>query len=261
MLNQPIILKEDVLLEWIGPPLHEGPLPALIYLAISAKDSLTLDPFNQPVEFLKAHYAMRVFSLTLPAHEPPLEPQHALKEWADAFVKGHDLLSPFIDQLVEAGKFLVQKEIASSLGVAGLSRGGFLALHAAAKSSLFSSVLGFAPVTKLENSKDFRAIPTLPILHGLRLELYYSMLIERKIRLYIGSRDERVSTASCFDFIEKLADKAHQMHKRASPHAELIISPSIGYLGHGTPLHIFQDGARWMAQTLGASPKGKSIDL
>ncbi|MBS3905320.1 MAG: alpha/beta hydrolase [Simkania sp.] len=252
MSTPSILFPGDIDLHWVGPDLNKGPLPALFYLAISGHDSLVLDPFNQPVAFLEKNYQLRVFSLTLPAHEPPIEPQHALKEWAERFAHHEDILSPFVDTICRAATMLVQKNIASTLGICGLSRGGFLAIHAAAKSPLFSTVLGFAPLTRLSLAKEFFPITPHPLVDRLDLAHCYEHLIDKTIRLYIGNRDERVSTASCFAFVQGLAETAYQKKIR-SPQIELIISPSIGYLGHGTSEHIFHQGASWMAKQLGAA--------
>ena len=53
---------------FVGPSLEKGPLPTLIYFALSAEDSLQCDPFNRPVQFLEG-LPLRIFSITLPGHE------------------------------------------------------------------------------------------------------------------------------------------------------------------------------------------------
>lgn len=246
-----LLLPNNLELHWTGPSLSEGPLPAIFYLAISGQDSLTLDPFNQPVVFLEKNYRIRIFSLTLPAHEPPLEPNHALTEWAERLTQGDDILSSFVDMICYAAQMLVEKNIASTLGISGLSRGGFFATHAAAKSPLFNKVLGFAPLTRLGLTKEFSLLSSNPLVKSLDLHNLYEHLTDKAIRFYIGNRDERVSTPSCFAFVEGLAETAYQKKVR-SPQVELIISPSIGYQGHGTSTHIFHKGADWLAKQLGA---------
>ena len=37
----------------VGPPLELGPLPTFFYFALSGEESLTLNPYNQPVSFLR----------------------------------------------------------------------------------------------------------------------------------------------------------------------------------------------------------------
>jgi hypothetical protein len=246
-----ITIPNGAELFYSGPPLDAGPLPAIIYLAVSGIDSLILDPLNQPAAFLALHYKMRVFSLNLPAHEPPLQPQHAFTEWADAFQKGNDLLRPFIKRVAHTANFLVEKKIATKLGIAGLSRGGFLAMHSAALSSHLQTVLAFAPVTKLGLAKEFSSLAADPELQKLDLLSLCEELYDKTIRIYIGNRDELVSTSSCFSFVKALADTAYE-HKIRSPQVEMILSPSIGYQGHGTAKSLFEQGAAWIADQLEA---------
>ncbi|MCB1084213.1 MAG: hypothetical protein KDK61_07865, partial [Simkania sp.] len=72
---------------FVGPRLEEGPLPTLIYFALSAEDSLERDPFNQPVQFLEG-LPLRIFSITLPGHENNLPPEDALNVWEERMKKG-----------------------------------------------------------------------------------------------------------------------------------------------------------------------------
>jgi hypothetical protein len=239
-----------------GPSLDVGPMPALIYLSISGQDSLSLDPFNQPVVYLLTHYKMRVFSLTIPGHEPPLDPQNAIAVWAEDFSRGSDPLTPFIEQIGEFAKLLMGKGIASSVGIAGLSRGGFLALHAAAKLEALQHVLGFAPMSRLGLSKEFSLIANEARIQYFDLKNLSSQLINKSIRLYIGNRDVRVSTSACFSFVEAVAEEAFQNRIR-SPQIELIVTPSIGHQGHGTSKPIFEQGSMWMANQLGSPSHGK----
>ncbi len=240
---------------YCGPALDDGALPAIIYLAISGSDSLTLDPLNQPVTFLSQRYKVRIFSLTLPAHEPPLKPQDAFAEWADAFSKKNDLLRPFIKRVAQAADFLIESQIATKVGIAGLSRGGFLALHSAAISTHLKTILAFAPVSQLGLSKEFSSLSSDPIVQQLDLSCICDKLFEKSIRVYIGNHDELVSTAACFSFIQRLSDTAYKNRIR-SPQVEMIISPSIGYQGHGTAKHLFEEGAAWLVKQIDAKETG-----
>ncbi len=238
---------------YLGPPLEKGPLPAVFYLAISAQDSLTLDPFNQPVKKW-LDYPLRIFSLTLPGHEPPRPPQEALQLWAQHLEKGEDLIGAFVDQLVQMTHSLIEKGWIDpkKIGLAGLSRGGFLATHAAARSPLFSTILGFAPLTSLRSCKEFSHLHHLSYIDTLDLHHLYGQLINKKLRFYIGNHDERVETRRCYTFIEGLAETSYAQRIR-SPQVELSIFPSIGHQGHGTPPYIFEQGAAWLADQLGVS--------
>lgn len=237
---------------YLGPSLELGPLPALFYFSLSAQDSLCLDPFNQPAAYLSG-LPLRIFSLTLPGHENGLPPTDALNVWAREMQMGTNLIDLFVEQvrIVVNDLFLKRVLIEDKIGVAGLSRGAFLATHAAAHIPAFRYILGFSPLSQLKYAKEFAANTDLPLVQSASLEHLAPLLTDRKLRYYIGNLDTRVGTRSCFDFIEKLAQTA-LANKIRSPQTELILFPSIGHQGHGTPKEIFHHGAQWIAEQLGA---------
>lgn len=248
-----ISLRPDLDLAYLGPDIHAGPLPALFYFALSDDESLTVNPYNQPALFF-SDLPARVFSMTLPGHGPGLPSTKAMNIWAEEIEKGHDLVTEFIDKVSIAVDYLLNHNalLMDKTGVAGLSRGGYIAAHAAARLPLFRFVLGFAPLTQLSYIKEFHTLVGNTLSDALNIENLVSRLIDRKLRFYIGNCDTRVGTAECFHFIEALTEAAFQNGIR-SPQTELIIYPSIGAQGHGTPPHIFNAGISWMAEQLGVS--------
>jgi esterase FrsA len=230
-----------------GPSLDHGPLPAIFYFTLAGPDSLTVDPYNQPVQFLSDRW-IRFFSLTLPAHENGLSPHNALNVWAEDIAKGIDILGQFLDAAELAIDFTIRQKLVDpqKLGLAGLSRGAFIASHLAAREKRFHNILQFAPLTRLEKTKEFQTMQSHPIVRSLDLFALAPSIADRNIRFYIGNRDTRVDTRSCFEFAMQLVDKATVK----SPFIELIISPSIGQHGHGTSPEIFRQGANWLADCL-----------
>ena len=227
---------------WTGPDLSEGCLPALFYFAISGKESLALDPFNQPVAFLSGE-ALRVFSLTLPFHEEGFDKNKAVDLWVEEIQNDHDIISSFVQRVIDSIDFLIEKGLINKekIAVAGLSRGGFIASHVAARLPSIKTVLGFAPMTIMRGNSS--------LANSLSLKQITHQLTGKSLRFYIGNRDLRVMTDKCFAFIEKLAEESYEKRIR-SPQVELIISPSIGYMGHGTAPQIFFDGACWIKEML-----------
>ena len=220
-------LKKQGELTYIGPPLEEGPLPTLIYFSLSAHESLTLDPFNQPIAYL-ANESMRLVSLTIPGHEEGRDKTKAIAYWAEELSAGRDPLTPFFDTTAKAIESLLPS--CSSIALAGLSRGAFIACHIATRLPI-ETILGFAPLTRLSFAKEF--------------DLEHLDLTEKTIRFYIGNRDLRVGTDNAFSLITSLANRAYDKRIRTSPF-ELIITPSIGFQGHGTSKEIFHAGAEWV---------------
>lgn len=246
MSYHPLNISPDIEAGYVGPELSVGPLPALFYFSLSAQDSLCLDPFNQPVAYLSS-LPLRIFSVTLPGHENNLPPTEALNVWAEQIAAGKNVIGDFIEKVKATIEFLSGSLIPDRMAVAGLSRGAFIAAHAAAAIPEFQWILGFAPLTKLSFAKEFQGFDVA----AFSLEHLAEKLIDRKLRFYIGNLDTRVGTRHCFDFVEHLAKTASE-NKIRSPEVELIIGPSIGRDGHGTAKEVFHDGAQWIAEELGA---------
>ena len=70
---------------------------------------------------------------------------------AHAIHDNEDLISSFIKKVEVVVQELENRQllIPGKLGVLGLSRGAFIAAHAAAKIPNINPILGFAPLTKL----------------------------------------------------------------------------------------------------------------
>lgn len=236
-----IAVAPGVTLYHAGPSLDHGPLPSFFYFCISGPDTLSLDPFNQPVQFLNGQM-IRIFSLTLPGHD--LSPKEAMKVWAQNLEQGRPFLREFIDQAQTALDFVLREKFAdpAKLACGGLSRGAFAAAHLAARDERFRHLLGFAPLTRLTKLKEFAH------LHDNRLDLHLlaPALADRHVRLYIGNDDTQVGTKECFDFASAIVKEK----KTRTAHVEFFMYPSIGKNGHGTPPEIFQQGAQWILHQL-----------
>lgn len=242
--------SDDISILYKGPHLNEGPMPTLFYFALSAYDSLELSPFNQPVQFLEKD-PIRIFSMTLPAHENNLPPEKAIAAWSEKMKQGISVIQPFIEKAKGVIEDLFQSNSIekNKLAVAGLSRGAFIACHVAALCNEVKSILGFAPLTRLSYSNEFQTERHNPKVTELNLENLVEKIYNRRIRFYIGNLDTRVGTENCFSFINKLAKRANEHRIRSSP-IELIITPSVGYQGHGTLPPIFEEGAKWIKKEL-----------
>lgn len=234
----------------LGAPLEMGPLPAFFYFSLSGPDSLAMDPYNQPAAFLEGE-GVRIFSLSLPFHDD-IDKRRVMTHWADEIAANHDFITPFIDRCVKAVDELIDMEAIDPgrLALGGLSRGSFIAAHLAARDPRFGALVGFAPLTKLSVSTSFHDRQGSSLLSSLSLDRVKEELVKRPIRFYIGNRDTMVQTSACFEFVVELTELAFSQGTR-SPEIELIISPSIGYKGHGTAPETFLSGANWIKLKLG----------
>lgn len=234
---------------YIGPDLSLGPLPAVFYFSLSGSESLILDPYNQPAVAL-SRQGIRVFSLTLPAHEGKHPHPDSIPAWASSVASGTDFISEFAAQCTHALDYLVEMNYVTErrIAAAGLSRGAFAAAHFAAHDSRVKYLLGFSPLTRLGALKEFHEVADSQLSQKLSLESISGQLADKTVRFHIGNRDTCVGTADCFSFIQALTEAAYEK-KHRSPPIELIIYPSIGHKGHGTPSHIFVAGADWLVST------------
>ncbi len=241
------ISEDHPLIAYVGPDFSMGKLPAIIYFAVSKEESMTLDPFSQPVKLLE-NKLCRVISFTLPCHGEGFDKMHAIQEWADGLKINPDLFSDFIKSCSNEINALVEEGIidADHIATFGLSRGGYFATLLAAFNSKIKAILAFAPITnfshlhEFQNGFDYKFI---------ELNNSYEKLLNKELRFYIGNRDSRVGTECCFEFIKELTDMSYENGIR-SPKVELVISPSIGMKGHGTAPHTFQDGINWLLSKL-----------
>jgi predicted esterase len=242
----------DMRIDYLGLEPEAGALPAFFYFALSGEDSLELHPYSQPAK-LVGDNSCRIFSFTIPGHEPGMNKFNAMQYWAEQMLRGEYLLENFFEKVVNAIHWLIEQKIAdpSALATGGLSRGGFVATHIAARVNQLQTVLGFAPLIELMQLKEFADHPEL---RRRSSELDLVKLVDRlthvrHFRFYIGNLDTRVGTDACYHFIRRLAEAGHAKQARHQK-VELFITHSIGHKGHGTDPHIFEEGSSWLKHHL-----------
>lgn len=238
----------DLELSYLGPKLADGPLPTIFYFALSAKDTLLIDPYNQPISSIDLT-KYRIFSCDLPEHEPPKSPYKAIGEWIAEMQKGEKILEFFFDKIFQAIQELIKKGLIpyNQIGFMGLSRGAFIATHIASRFAEPVSIVGFSPLIQLSQVKEAKEASYYS--NHLDLTLLEEKLLQHTIRFYIGNHDTRVGSKVCANFIFDLADKAF-ISGIKNPKIELQVFPSIGYMGHGTPKAIFEHGCHYLINTL-----------
>ncbi|MCP5507048.1 MAG: prolyl oligopeptidase family serine peptidase [Chlamydiales bacterium] len=234
----------------LGPSLDQGKRPSVFYFALSGEESLLLDPFNQPAVAL-ADAGIRVFSVDIPYHGSSYAATQAMRYWAEELGNNNDFLSPFFDQVCGVIDFALDNEWIDphALGTIGLSRGGFIATHVAARHHDVKYVVGFAPMTQFGLMDEFHERQLTTVAEKLALTHIADKLIGRQVRYYIGNRDQRVGTDACYHFVRALVEANFSQGKR-SPPVDLIITPSIGHKGHGTSPETFASGADFMVSVI-----------
>lgn len=210
---------------FMGPPLSEGPLPAIIYLALTSSQSLHLPPFNQPaVHAISLSSNLRVLSVTLPFHSTPHENELALSKWAEIYQSGGDPVSNFVRRASAVIDNLVLEGIVTRNGVVmmGLSRGALLAGLVGAANDNVMAVVGFAPVTDLAVLREFEGMDGRGKERVDRLRFGSDAMVKKlyktPVRFYIGNWDTRVGTKQAFDTMNSLVEEAKRQGIRAAPH-------------------------------------------
>lgn len=233
---------------YTGPDVATGPLPALFYFSIAGDESLSLNPYNTPVTYFK-NVPCRVFSWTLPGHGEGFDKHQAMHFWAESFAKERNILEEFFDVVSAGIEWLIVQGIIdpAHMAAAGLSRGGFVATHIAARFHNLHTLLAFAPVTDLSVLKAFQNVNSSRLEPLSLCKLSISHL--RHLRFYIGNRDTLVGTKTCFKTIETYAEEVHVKHARHCL-VELYITQSAGQHGHGTSPGAFEEGTLWLKQHL-----------
>lgn len=221
---------------YVGAPLHKGPLPAVIYFALSATQSLELDPFNQVVSALldtAPRDSLRVFSVTLPFHgEDMAQNEKAFERWRSVYEAGGDPVSSMVrrasnvlGQLVDTG-YVRKREIVA----AGLSRGGLLAALLAVRNDHVRACVEFAPVTVLGDLPEFS---NETVQGGKAREMVgraslltptvVNALVRMPVRFYMGNFDRRVGTRNAFELVHLLAERAVLHERVRSPPHEFVM--------------------------------------
>jgi len=244
-------LADGIDVAYLGPPKEAGPLPAVFYFALSFEETLNLDPYNQPALYL-SQFPLRVFSFDLPAHGPNLNAIDAIKVWAEQFEKGEDPLAPFLEKVGATLQSLIDRRwvLKEKIGLMGLSRGGLIASLVGASFPDIKAISAFAPMTSLYGAKEFANIEEDLWRDQYDLSNHVDALCDKHFRFYIGNRDVRVSTERCMHLVSSLANKGFEKGLR-SPPVEMIITPSIGHMGHGTSKETFEHGAHFLGKKLG----------
>lgn len=243
-----LTLDDGTKVYYQGPGVEEGALPAFFYFSLSGEDSLCLNPFNQPVRALEG-LPLRTFSISLPYHDTH-DKKEVVEKWVQEIRAGHDIITPFIDHTIRVIQTLIDQNIIEEdkIAAGGLSRGGFIATHLAAREPRIKAVVGFAPLTMLR-STSFVDVREHPLAEALNLLHLQEKLYKTPIRYYISNRDEMVSTDFCFQVIREYTECSYAKGVRAPPF-ELVVSRPIGYKGHGTPPQVFKDGAKYIQGVL-----------
>jgi len=225
-----------------------APAPVLFLIALDAERTLG-DPAYGRVAALLARKGFVCVSLDAPAHGKD-NAEHAdepLATWRTRLERGDDLVGDFDRKCTEVLDYLVAERYAdpARAAAAGISRGGFLALHWAAAEPRVRCVAAFSPVTELMALREFDGAKQRDRIESLDVRHVAEKLADRPIWVVIGNHDERVGTdraiALTRDVVRAAADR------KRPPLVELHVTTTPG---HSTPAAAHDDAAAWVAGTM-----------
>ena len=129
----------------------------------------------------------------------------------------------------------------------GVSRGGFCALHFAAREPRIKTVVGISPVTNPLALKEFAGV-TADQITAISLDHALEPLAGRTVWISIGNTDDRVSTDDCIAFTRRLVATTQKRHPQTSlfpVHLHVGMSA-----GHRSPDDAYTSAADFLLKTL-----------
>jgi pimeloyl-ACP methyl ester carboxylesterase len=227
---------------------REKPAPVLFLLGGSMDDTVTNETFARIAVPWREAGGM-VVAVDSPSHgaEQPTDEKNSLRAWRNRLVAGDNFVPTFTARLRGLLDHLIRERLAdeSRVGVAGISRGGFLAVHFAASEPRVRFIGAFTFVSDLSTLVEFNGAEQNPLVRSLGLIHLAGRVTDRSLFGIIGSTDYRAGTARAIELIVRVAETAVAMGKR--PAAELKIVP---VAGHQLELQDFSTGGGWLASRL-----------
>jgi dienelactone hydrolase len=235
------------------------PAPVLFVMGGAAQEIVENESSNL-VGWLLAKHGFLSVALDIPCHGKDRRPGEpgGMACWRARLEKGENLLSGFMSRLSSVIDFLIREGYADPtvLGAAGPSRGGFMALHAAAVEPRLRYAVAFAPLTDLLALREFQGIADPSPARALDVMLLVDKLVDRPILVSIGHNDERVGTRHAMDFALRLMELS-QLHKKPMTHfwsgddIKLVVTPSEGASGHSSYRTAHDEAAEWILRYSG----------
>jgi peptidyl-prolyl cis-trans isomerase A (cyclophilin A) len=226
-----------------------APAPTLFAFAASAEDTLTNPDFAR-IGHLLARHGFLCASLDIPCHGRDVrkgEQAGSLAGWRARLEKGDGLVPGFTKKVSAVLDYLVKEGYTDPRMVAacGTSRGGFLALHAAAAEPRIRCVAAFAPVTDLLALREFAGMDRPGPAKALALASHADMLAGRAVWLCIGNHDERVGTDLGIAFTRKVV--AASVARKKAANVEMHVVATVGHSIHATA---HDEAAVWLLAQL-----------
>lgn len=233
----------------VALPLPARPAPTVIKCAGAVEEALSPVSLQAGRFLLGADY--QFLAVELPCHgtaRHPGEPE-GLDGWARRVHVGGNLVGEFCARISGLIDHIVDDPMTDPerIVLSGVSRGGYLALCAAAADPRVRCVATYAPVTDLRRLREFATVPP-DRLEPLDLSTRIDALVGRPVFIVIGDRDHRVGTDAAIGFAQALSQAAERADVPSGVALHVLSEPR----GHTTPPTGAELAAQWIHRTLGA---------
>lgn len=229
------------------------PAPTLLVLATGIEQTLSRNEvYAKSGRFLSRKGFIHA-SVDVPCHGHDLLPgetgtmEAALWDWRKRIEQGSALVPEFTAKVSAAIDFLIASGCTDPdrIAVCGNSRGGFMALHAAAADERIKCAAAFVPVTDLLALREFEGMDTNPTVNDLALRHHAHKLAGRPVWIAIGSNDTRVSTDCAVELARKITGES--IARGLRPLVDLHVVSAEGHSLHPTAR---KEAAEWIAQAV-----------
>ena len=226
-----------------------APAPAVLHFAWSARETLSNPDYGETARIL-SEKGFVCISVDMPCHGADRRKDDSAAElagWPGRVEKGNTLVSEFTKKVTAVLDFTIQEKYTDPGKIAafGISRGGFMAFHAAAADARIRCVAGLCPVTDLLALDEFANAKT-DAARSLALASVADKLAGRSVWIVIGNDDQRVSTDSAIAFARKVTESSVAQHKPADVELHVAATP-----GHSQPEHSQRQAAEWIEKKVG----------
>ncbi|WP_260956734.1 alpha/beta hydrolase family protein [Pseudomonas citri] len=176
--------------------------PILVVITTDIAESLSDKYSDTSITLRNAGYTLIAIDATCHGKDTKNKEPSGLACWNKrANDSGTDIFLPYIAKLRSVITTVKDKGIAdaSTIGVLGVSRGGYLAMRVASEIPEVTTVIALAPVTDIFRLSEFRESKAPRELYSLKAN--YSTLAKKHIFIQINNDDDRVGTAEALSLI------------------------------------------------------------
>ena len=228
-----------------------APAPTLFVLGNTIEETLG-DPYYRQSGNLLAEEGYLCVSVDLPCHglQKRLDEPNGLDGWRFRAQRDEDFVAETVSRLKRVLDHLIEtgRTDAHKVAACGTSRGGFIALHFAARDDRVKCVAAFAPVTDLEVLREFNGLDQHPRTLSLAVSHQAEKLAGRAVWLVIGDQDRRVGTDNTISLARQITSAS--LEKKVPSQVELHVMPEPR--GHTTPTGAAEEAAAWIGRRVSA---------